>query len=127
MNSVRRLAILLEIGRIVLVMSKSEFAVIKAGGKQYKVAEGDVIKIAKLSDDHKVGDAIIFDEVLLKDDGKDTVLGAPVIAGSKVEGQLTEIGRDKKVISVRYKSKSRTFIKRGSRQDFLRVKITKVA
>lgn len=121
------LAFLLKIGTIVPVMSKSEFAVIKAGGKQYKVSEGDIIKIAKLSDDHKVGDAIIFDEVLLRDNGTDTTLGAPVISGAKVEGQLSEIGRDKKVISVRYKSKSRTFIKRGSRQDFFKVKITKVA
>lgn len=108
-------------------MSKSEFAVIKTGGKQYKVAEGDVIKIAKLSDDHKVGDAIVFDEVLLKDNGKDTTLGAPLVSGAKVEGELTEIGRNKKVLSIRYKAKSRTFIKRGSRQDFFRVKITKVA
>jgi len=114
-------------GTIVPVMSKSEFAVIKAGGKQYKVAEGDVIKIAKLSDDQKVGDAIVFDEVLLKDNGKDTTLGTPVLAGSKVEGQLTEIGRDKKITSVRYKSKSRTFIKRGSKQDFFKVKIIKIA
>lgn len=107
-------------------MSKSEFAVIKAGGKQYKVSEGDVIKIAKFSDDHKVGDVIIFDEVILRDNGTETVLGEPTISGSKVEGDLAEIGRDKKITSVRYKSKSRTFIKRGSRQDFFKVKITKV-
>jgi len=108
-------------------MSKSEFAVIKTGGKQYKVSEGDVIKIAKVSDDKKVGDTLVFDEVLLRDDGTTTTLGAPMIVGSKVSGELIEIGRAKKVLAVRYKSKSRTFIRRGHRQDFFKVKVIKIA
>jgi large subunit ribosomal protein L21 len=108
-------------------MSNTEFAVIKTGGKQYKVTEGDVIKIAKISDDKKVGDSLTFDEVLLKDNGSSTTLGTPTVAGSKVSAELVEIGRAKKVIAVRYKSKSRTFIRRGHRQDFFKVKITKVA
>lgn len=112
---------------MVLVMSNSEFAVIKTGGKQYKVSEGDVVKIAKLSDGAKVGDTLTFDEVLLKDNGTTTTLGTPTVSGSKVSGELMEIGRAKKVIAVRYKSKSRTFIRRGHRQDFFKVKITKVA
>lgn len=112
---------------IVLVMSIDQFAVIKTGGKQYKVSEGDVIKIAKISDEKKVGDTLVFDEVLLKDDGAQTTLGAPFLDGSKVSGELLEIGRAKKVVAVRYKAKSRAFIKRGSRQDFFKVQITKIA
>lgn len=122
-----RLAIFIKIGRIEPVMSNSEFAVIKTGGKQYKVSEGDVVKIAKLSSDAKVGDALTFDEVLLKDNGSSTTLGTPKLAGAKVSGEITEIGRDKKVMAVRYRAKSRTFIRRGHRQDFVRVKITKIA
>ncbi len=108
-------------------MSNTEFAVIKTGGKQYKVAEGDVVKIAKLSDTAKVGDTLAFDEVLLKDNGSTTTLGKPTISGAKVSGEILEIGRAKKVLAVRYKSKSRTFIRRGHRQDFFKVKITKIA
>ncbi len=121
------LALSTKIGRIEPVMSNSEFAVIKTGGKQYKVSEGDVVKIAKLSSDAKVGDALTFDEVLLKDNGSSTTLGTPKLAGAKVSGEITEIGRDKKVMAVRYRAKSRTFIRRGHRQDFVRVKITKIA
>lgn len=121
------LALFKKIGKMVSVMSNSEFAVIKTGGKQYKVSSGDVIKIAKLSDDAKVGDTLTFDEVLLKDTGSATTLGKPTISGSKVSGELLEIGRAKKVIAVRYKSKSRTFIRRGHRQDFFKVKITNIA
>lgn len=109
------------------VMSNSEFAVIKTGGKQYKVSEGSVIKIAKLSSGAKVGDSLTFDEVLLKDNGSSTTLGKPTVAGAKVSAEILEIGREKKVLAVRYKSKSRTFIRRGHRQDFVKVKITKIA
>jgi len=108
-------------------MSNSEFAVIKTGGKQYKVSEGDVVKIAKLSSDAKVGDALTFDEVLLKDNGTVTTLGTPKVSGAKVSGEIIEIGRAKKVMAVRYRAKSRTFIRRGHRQDFFRVKISKIA
>lgn len=108
-------------------MSNSEFAVIKTGGKQYKVSEGIVIKIAKLSNDAKVGDTLTFDEVLLKDNGSSTTLGTPTVAGAKVSAEILEIGREKKVLAVRYRSKSRTFIRRGHRQDFVKVKITKIA
>lgn len=108
-------------------MSNSEFAVIKAGGKQYKVSSGDILKVAKLSSDAKVGDALTFDEVLLKDNGSSTEIGTPVISGSKVSGEILEIGRAKKVLAVRYRSKSRTFIRRGHRQDFFKIKITNIA
>lgn len=105
-----------------------EFAVIQTGGKQYMVAAGDTITIEKLGDTHKVGDKITFGEVLLSDNGKDaTTIGAPFIDGATVEGEITKIGRGKKITVIKYKAKSNYFKKRGHRQPFFQVKITKVA
>ena len=100
-----------------------EFAVIQTGGKQYKVSVGDTIKIEKLVGEHKEGDKITFDKVLLVDNGKDTTIGTPFIAGAKVEAELVEIGRTKKIIVVKYKPKSRYLIRQGHRQHFFKVKI----
>lgn len=108
-------------------ITTTPFAVIETGGKQYNVAEGDVIKVEKISDEAKVGDAITFDQVLLTDTGSATTVGAPLVAGAKVSGEVVEIGRDKKVIAVRYQSKSNYFKRNGHRQPFAKVKITKVA
>ncbi len=100
------------------------FAVIQTGGKQYQVSEGDVVKIEKITGDFKEGDKVTFDKVLLMDDGKDTTIGTPFIAGAKVEGTLETIGRDPKVIVIKYKQKSRYFKKNGHRQPHFKVKIT---
>ncbi|OHA27037.1 MAG: 50S ribosomal protein L21 [Candidatus Taylorbacteria bacterium RIFCSPHIGHO2_02_FULL_44_36] len=100
-----------------------EFAVIQTGGKQYKVSVGDTVKIEKLVGEHKEGDKITFDKVLLVDNGKDTTIGTPFIAGAKVEAELVEIGRTKKIIVVKYKPKSRYLIRQGHRQHFFKVKI----
>lgn len=101
----------------------SEFAVIKTGGKQYVVSEGDVITIEKLSGEFKEGDKVTFEEVLLVDDGKDTTIGTPFIKGAKVVGTVEEMGRGKKVEVVKYKAKSRYHKRRGHRQPFFKVKI----
>ena len=100
-----------------------EFAVIQTGGKQYKVSVGDTIKIEKLVGEHKEGDKITFDKVLLVDNGKDTTIGTPFITGAKVEAELVEIGRTKKIIVVKYKPKSRYLIRQGHRQHFFKIKI----
>ena len=104
----------------------SSFAVIQTGGKQYKVAEGDVIKIEKLSSEHKEGDKVTFDQVLLTDDGKDTKIGTPLVSGAKVEATIKEIGRDPKISVIRFRAKSRYHKKRGHRQPFFKVEISKV-
>lgn len=101
-----------------------EFAVIQTGGKQYKVAKGDVVKIEKLPGDYKEGDTITFEKVLLVDNGKDTTIGTPYISGAKVMGTLKEAGRDKKISVVRFKPKSRYHKKRGYRQPYFKVEIT---
>lgn len=103
-----------------------EFAVIQTGGKQYQVSEGDSVVIEKLEGDHKDGDKIVFDKVLLVDNGKDTTIGTPYIDGAKVEATFLEEGVGKKVDVVKYKSKSRYFKRRGHRQPFTKVTISKI-
>ena len=103
-----------------------EFAVIQTGGKQYKVSVGDTVKIEKLVGEHKGGDKITFDKVLLVDNGRDTTIGTPFITGAKVEAELVEIGRTKKIIVVKYKPKSRYLIRQGHRQHFFKIKILEI-
>ena len=106
------------------------FAVIATGGKQYKVAVGDTVKIEKIISTkgaHKVGDKILFDKVLLTEDGGKTDIGAPYLAGSKVEAEIKEIGRDAKITVIHYKQKSKYFKKYGHRQPFFKVVITSIA
>ena len=103
-----------------------EFAVIQTGGKQYKVSVGETITIEKLVADKKVfkeGDAIVFDKVLIVDNGSDTTIGTPYIPQAKVTATITKIGRHPKVDVIKYKQKSRYFKKNGHRQPFFKIKI----
>ena len=104
--------------------SSAEFAVIQTGGKQYKVSVGDVVSIEKIKGEHKEGDSIVFDKVLMVDNGKDTTVGMPYISGAKVAAKIKEIGRGKKIEVIKYKDKSRYFKNRGHRQPFFKVEIT---
>lgn len=103
-----------------------EFAVIKTGGKQYKVSVGDTVSVEKVRGEFKEGDKITFDRVLLVDNGKDTTIGTPYIDGAKVEAVLEKIGRAKKVTVIKYKQKSRYYKKNGHRQPFFQVKIAAI-
>lgn len=105
----------------------SQFAVIKTGGKQYIVREGDVLSLEKL--EGAVGEAITFSEVLLMTDeaGEGMKLGAPTVSGAKVEGKVLEQGKGKKVLVVKYKPKVHYRRKRGHRQLFTKVKIEKIS
>lgn len=101
-----------------------KFAVIKTGGKQYKVEAGQILTIEKL--DLAVGQSVIFDQVLLTSDDTKTQIGRPLVEGAKVEGEIIQQGRAKKVLVLKYKPKTRYRIKRGHRQPFSKVKITKL-
>ncbi len=101
-----------------------EFAVIETGGKQYKVSSGDVIQVEKLPGSHKTGDVITFDKVLLVDNGKDTTIGTPYIAGASVSAVYELTGRAKKLLVMKYKAKSNYMKKNGHRQPFSKVKIS---
>ena len=99
------------------------YAIIATGGKQYKVAEGDVIYVEKLPGDE--GAEISFDEVLFV--GGDNVrVGNPTIAGASVKGTIEAQGRGKKIIVYRYKPKKGYHKKNGHRQYFTKVKITAI-
>lgn len=111
-----------------------EFAIIKTGGKQYLVSEGDTLKIEKLKGPlgkdgyatYSVGDKVVFNEVLLVDNGSDTTIGEPFIKGAEVSGEVTRIDRAKKVTVIKYKAKSNYFKKRGHRQPFFEIKISSI-
>ncbi|TSC67960.1 MAG: large subunit ribosomal protein L21 [Parcubacteria group bacterium Gr01-1014_72] len=105
---------------------KDAFAIIETGGKQYRVAAGDVITVEKLSAGG-AGEQAIFDKVLLVESGGGTEIGAPYLAGRSVSGSVVVSGRAKKVTVIRYKQKSRYFKKRGHRQPFTKVKIEKIS
>ncbi len=107
--------------------NKDEFAVIKTGGKQYRVSVGEVVTIEKMKDEHKKGDAVSFDEVLLVNKGTDVNLGTPVVKGAKVTGEVVSVGRAPKEVVIKYKAKSRYFKKNGHRQPFVKVAITAIA
>ncbi|MBP6866139.1 MAG: 50S ribosomal protein L21 [Candidatus Pacebacteria bacterium] len=103
-----------------------EFAVIQTGGKQYKVEKDSVISIEKLTGTYAKGDKVSFDKVLLVDDGTNTTIGVPYITGAKVDAEITEIGRARKVLVMKYKQKSRYLRRNGHRQPFFKVKITSI-
>lgn len=99
------------------------FSVIKTGGKQYIVRTGDKLRIEKLEGEHKVGDTISFDEVLLTSvDGKVTI-GAPFVAKASVSAKISEITRDPTILVVKYRAKSRYHKKNGHRQPKFIVEI----
>jgi large subunit ribosomal protein L21 len=107
-------------------VSDEEFAVIAAGGKQYRVSVGEVISIEKFKDASKKGDTVSFDKVLLVDNGADTTIGTPYIDGASVTGEVVSVGRAPKVTVIKYKQKSRYFKKNGHRQPFVKVKISAI-
>ncbi len=99
------------------------YAIIATGGKQYKVAEGDVLKVEKLGAEE--GAQVTFDQVLaVNNDG--IVLGTPTVAGASVSATVLENGKGKKVIVYRYKRKSGYHKKNGHRQQYTKVKIDKI-
>ncbi|MFZ2072309.1 MAG: 50S ribosomal protein L21 [Minisyncoccia bacterium] len=103
-----------------------EFAVIKTGGKQYKVSKGTFVDIEKIKGEFKKGDKVSFDKVLLVDDGKDTTIGTPFIAGTKVEAEIMEIGKTRTILVMKYKQKSRYLRRNGHRQPYFKVKILSI-
>jgi large subunit ribosomal protein L21 len=104
-------------------MSK-DFAVIKTGGKQYRVSTGQKLVIEKL--EVVEGAPVIFDQVLLRSHGDTLEIGAPVIAGAKVEAKLLGNFKDKTKIVFKYHAKARYKKKKGHRQPHTEVEILKV-
>lgn len=101
------------------------YAVIATGGKQYRVQQGDQIKIEKLAGNP--GDKIEFDQVLLFADGEDVSIGTPFIKGGKVTGEVQEQARDKKIDILKFKRRKHHMKRMGHRQHYTHVKITKIS
>ncbi|MCI8645638.1 MAG: 50S ribosomal protein L21 [Firmicutes bacterium] len=101
------------------------YAIIETGGKQYRVAEGDQIRIEKIKADN--GEQIKFDKVLVMGDGADAKVGAPYVDGAAVFGDVLETGKGKKVIIFKYKAKKDYRKKQGHRQPYTLVEITGVS
>jgi large subunit ribosomal protein L21 len=100
-------------------------AVIVTGGKQYTVAEGDVLYIEKLNAEAEA--TIKFDTVLAVLDGENTKIGAPVVEGAAVEAKVVKNGKGKKIHVLKYKAKKGEKKKIGHRQPYTKVEITKIA
>ena len=100
------------------------YAVIRTGGKQYRVEEGRSIKIDRLPGDP--GDTIELGDVLLMGEGESVTLGAPTIEGARVVGTIAEQGRAPKIVVFRYKAKTRSRKKTGHRQQFTRLVVSDI-
>lgn len=100
------------------------YAVIKTGGKQYQVKEGDILKIEKL--DLEQGAKFDFEEVLLVSDEGGVKVGSPVVEGAKVSAEVLEHGRGKKIVVFKYKPKKGSSSRQGHRQPYTRVRINSI-
>ena len=100
-------------------------AIIVTGGKQYTVAEGDVLYIEKLGAEAE--ETVKFEQVLAVLDGENTKFGAPVVEGAAVEAKVLKNGKGKKIHVLKYKAKKNEKKKIGHRQPYTKVEITKIA
>lgn len=100
------------------------YAIIETGGKQYRVQNGDQIRIEKLNVEN--GNAVVFDKVLAAGEGSDIKVGTPYLEGLTVEGKVVESGKGQKVIIFKYKAKKDYRKKQGHRQPYTLVEITAI-
>ncbi|MBB3141656.1 50S ribosomal protein L21 [Halomonas organivorans] len=101
------------------------YAVIKSGGKQYRVQEGQTLKLEKL--EVPTGDSIEFDEVLLVGNDDDVKVGAPTVDGAKVSAEVVAHGRGEKVRIIKFRRRKHSMKRQGHRQWFTEVKITGIS
>ena len=100
------------------------YAVIKTGGKQYRVQQGDVIFVEKLN--AQADEAVTFDEVLLVGDADQSKVGTPVVEGAKVEGKVLAQVKSRKIVVYKYKAKKNERKKQCHRQPYTKVEITAI-
>jgi len=101
------------------------YAVIVTGGKQYRVREGETLRVERLIADE--GARVEFDQVLMVGEGADVKVGTPFVKGGKVSGKVRSHGRDRKIKVVKFKRRKNYLRTRGHRQDFTEVEITGIA
>ncbi len=101
------------------------YAVIKSGGKQYRVQEGQTLKLEKL--EIPTGESVSFDEVLLVGNDENVTVGAPLVEGAKVAAEVVSHGRGKKVTIIKFRRRKHSMKRQGHRQWFTEVKITGIS
>ena len=100
------------------------YAIIQTGGKQYRVSEGDVVSIEKLT--AAEGEEVVFDQVLTVVSDSDIKIGKPVVEGAKVTAKVVEHGKGKKILVFKYKAKSNYRKRQGHRQPYTKIEIKSV-
>lgn len=100
------------------------YAIIKTGGKQYRVSEGETLQVEKL--DAEVGAEVVFEDVLTVVNDADVKIGQPVVEGAKVTAKVVEQGKGEKILVFKYKAKSNYRKRQGHRQPFTKVEISKI-
>ena len=100
------------------------YAVISSGGKQYKVEQGEIVRVEKLSGD--IGSPVSFDKVLMISDGEKVQIGTPVLKKATVQGHIVKQGKVKKIIVFKYKRRKRYRRKQGHRQSFTAIQIDSI-
>ncbi len=100
------------------------YAIIETGGKQYRAEEGKALRVEKLPETK--GEAVVFDRVLLFNDGQELKVGKPYLDNCRVEGKVVTQGRARKIIVFKYKAKKNYKRKQGHRQSFTEVLIKKI-
>lgn len=98
------------------------YAVIKTGGKQYRVEEGDTLRVEKI--EVATGESLDFDQVLLVADGDKVTVGQPLVEGAKVTAEVVDQGRHKKIRIIKFRRRKHSRKQQGHRQWFTEVKIT---
>jgi large subunit ribosomal protein L21 len=101
------------------------YAIIRTGGKQFRVSPGDVVRVPSLADTNE-GDAVEFAEVLVAGDDNGVRLGAPTVAGASVSGTIVKHGRGEKIIVFKFKRRKQYKRKQGHRQGFTAVRIDSI-
>lgn len=100
------------------------YAIIRTGGKQYRVSEGDVLNVEKLNVEE--GQEVVFDEVLTVVNDGDVKVGVPTVAGAKVTAKVAKQGKADKIFVFKYRAKSNYRKRQGHRQPFTQVEITSI-
>jgi len=101
------------------------YAVLATGGKQYKVREGDVVRVEKLTGD--VGSPVAFDRILMVGDGENVNIGSPLLEDASVTGHIVAHEKAKKILVFKYKRRKRFRRKQGHRQQYTAVKIDQIS
>jgi large subunit ribosomal protein L21 len=111
-------------GKPIVRPSRMAYAVIRTGGKQYRVARGDVLRVERLVGE--VGAPVEFTEVLLAADGDAVRIGTPLVEGASVRGQILAQGRGRKILVFKKKRRKNYRRRRGHRQEITTVRVTEI-